>query len=213
MADIGINRWRNERSQDAERIPVLRPQLPATEHLLPYLRRIDASRIYTNWGPLVREFESRLAATWNLAPECVVSASSGTAALVGAILAVAGRATRERPLAVVPSFTFVATASAVQQCGFQPYFADVDAGSWMLDPLRLLQALPAGQVGLLVIVTAPFGRPVPQAPWRRFQASTGIRIVVGWRRQPRRPLASAAGTHRRDPGQPELSRDQELRRR
>ena len=33
------------------------PDLPSAEDVLPYLRRIDAERWYSNFGPLVREFE------------------------------------------------------------------------------------------------------------------------------------------------------------
>jgi len=42
-------------------IPVLRPLLPAAERLLPYLRAIDASRVYSNHGPLVTGLARRLA--------------------------------------------------------------------------------------------------------------------------------------------------------
>ena len=42
------------------RIPVLVPDLPEAEALMPWLARIDAARWYTNFGPLVREFETRL---------------------------------------------------------------------------------------------------------------------------------------------------------
>src|SRR5947209_1621371 len=44
-----------------ERVPALRPKLPSAERLLPYLRRIDANRVYANWGPLVEELEFRIA--------------------------------------------------------------------------------------------------------------------------------------------------------
>ena len=71
---------------EPNRIPVLRPQLPPAEQLLPVLKRIDEARIYTNWGPLSSELEGRLARTLRLPAGGVVSASSGTAALVGAIL-------------------------------------------------------------------------------------------------------------------------------
>ena len=37
----------------------MRPLLPTAERIEPYLRRIDASRIYTNHGPLVCELECR----------------------------------------------------------------------------------------------------------------------------------------------------------
>src|SRR6266478_4083507 len=42
-------------------IPVLRPRLPPAERLLPYLGRIDATRVYSNHGPLVSDLERRLA--------------------------------------------------------------------------------------------------------------------------------------------------------
>src|SRR5687768_8800347 len=102
-------------------IPVLRPQLPDAERLLPYLRRIDASRLYTKYGPLVTQLEARLTRHLALPAGGRASASSRTAGRVGAILAVAGRATGRRPLALVPDYTFVATAVAAEQCGFRPH--------------------------------------------------------------------------------------------
>ena len=76
---------------------------PHTDRLLPLLRRIDATRIYTNWAiASASELERRLSDHFGLVEGSVVSASSGTAALVGAILAMAGRATTERPFAIVP---------------------------------------------------------------------------------------------------------------
>ena len=49
------------RSGAHDGIPVLRPLLPRAERLLPYLRRIDETRIYSNHGPLSGELERRLA--------------------------------------------------------------------------------------------------------------------------------------------------------
>ena len=78
-------------SEHADRIPVLRPLLPDTGRLLSYLRRIDACRTCTNWGPLAPEFEAGLAAHLDLPSGWVTSAVSGTGALVGAILAATKR--------------------------------------------------------------------------------------------------------------------------
>ena len=77
-------------------IPVLRPRLPSAEQLLPYLRRIDATRVYTSWGPLALELEERLCRRFSLPRGGVVSAGSGTSALTAAILTAAGRATGGR---------------------------------------------------------------------------------------------------------------------
>ncbi len=158
-------------------IPVLRPRLPAFERLEPYLRRIDETRIYSNYGPLSLELERRLSSRLGLPEGGVTCAASGTAALAGAILAVAGRAPEARPLAVLPAFTFVATALAVEQCGYRGFLTDIDLQTWMLDADRLLSHPELHRVGLIVPV-APFGRPVPQEPWRRFREKTGIPVVI-----------------------------------
>ena len=50
-------------------VPALRPLLPTIDRLLPYLSRIDATRCYTNWGPLVSELEERLARKLHLRDE------------------------------------------------------------------------------------------------------------------------------------------------
>ena len=163
--------------QTREPIPVLRPRLPEAERLLPYLKRIDASRVYSNFGPLALELESRLIDRLGLPDLSVVSASSGFAAIVGAILAEAGRATAERPYALLPSFTFIATAAAAEQCGYQPLLADVDAHSWQLDPVATGAHPLLARCGV-VLPVAPFGRAVPLAGWQAFRDRTGVPVVV-----------------------------------
>jgi dTDP-4-amino-4,6-dideoxygalactose transaminase len=158
-------------------IPVYRPRLPDADRLLPYLRRIDDARIYTNWGPLATELETRLARHFGLPDHAVVSASSGTSALVGAILAGAGRATPERPLALLPAFTFVATAVAVEHCGYRPHLVDVEPGDWAVCLDRLVSHPRIDEVGLAIVV-APFGRTVAQDACFRFRERTGIPVVI-----------------------------------
>lgn len=173
----GMRHHRALTSARRDAVPVLRPSLATSDRLLPYLRRIDAARIYTNWGPLTRELEKRLQAHFGISAAAVVSASSGTAALIGGILATAGRATRRRPLAIIPAFTFVATAVAVEQCGFEPHVVDVDRETWQIDPERALSRSLVSRTGVVVPV-APFGRPVSQAAWRRFRDRTAIPVVI-----------------------------------
>lgn len=158
-------------------MPVLRPLLPTIDRLLPYLSRIDATRCYTNWGPLVSELEQRLADRFQLAGRAVVAASSGTTALVGAILASAGPARPERPFAILPAFTFVATALAVEQCGYDVHLVDVASEDWMLTAESLARHHLLERTGLVVTVSA-YGRPVAQEPWRRFRQATGIPVVI-----------------------------------
>jgi dTDP-4-amino-4,6-dideoxygalactose transaminase len=158
-------------------VQVMRPLLPTVDRLVPYLRRIDSSRVYSNFGPLTMEFQNRLSNYFGISHDCIVSASCGTTALMAAILATAGPATKDKPYALIPAFTFVATAIAVERCGYRAYFADIDANSWMLNPKRLFNHHLLQDVGVVVPV-APFGRPVPQFPWADFKRRTAIPVVI-----------------------------------
>ena len=94
------------------------PSLPTADDLLPYLRRIDANRWYSNFGPLVGEFEARIAASFAGAGDChVVSVSSCTAGIELALRALSLPA--GAPI-LVPALTFIATASAVRCAGLSP---------------------------------------------------------------------------------------------
>ena len=166
-----------KRQAPGDIVPVMRPMLPDAERLLPYLRRIDAARLYSNFGPLTIEFQNRLVELFGVRADGIVAASSGTAALMAAILATAGPATPKRPFALVPAFTFAATAVAAERCGYRGYLVDVDPHSWMLDPERLVSHPALHQVRVVVVV-APFGRPVVQSPWLAFQKRTGVPVVI-----------------------------------
>jgi dTDP-4-amino-4,6-dideoxygalactose transaminase len=83
----------------AVKIPLLVPDLPAAEDLLPYLRRIDASRWYTNFGPLVRELEAGIAAracAVGRPAQHAVSVSNASLGLEVALLALGRRAAAYR---------------------------------------------------------------------------------------------------------------------
>ena len=160
-----------------ERVTAYRPRLPDAQSLAPYLRRIDGTRIYSNHGPLVAELEQRLGERFGLGPQQLVCAASGTAALVAGILATAGRATPERPYALCPAYTFVGTASALEQCGYTPWLVDVDPETWQMDPAAMLAHPMLPRVGVVVPVAA-YGRAVPSAGWERFRQASGVAVVI-----------------------------------
>lgn len=68
-------------------VPVARPRLPPARAILPYLRRVDANRWYSNHEPLAMLFQSRLAAHWGVADQQVALLSNATSALTLALLA------------------------------------------------------------------------------------------------------------------------------
>jgi dTDP-4-amino-4,6-dideoxygalactose transaminase len=157
-------------------IPVMRPRLPAAERLLPYLKQIDAARIYSNFGPLARSFEQRLAAHFDLPETAVVTVANATLGLTLALLA---QQARPGALCVLPAWTFVASAHAVRLAGLVPYFVDVDARTWAIDAASMsdLIARAPAQVGAVMPVV-PFGQPIDFAAWDRFRACTGMPVVI-----------------------------------
>ena len=160
---------------ERELLPVYRALLPRAAALLPYLERVDENRWYTNRGELVQLLEARLAGLF--AAKTVMTAANGTAAIEGAILAHAGRATAARPLALMPAYTFVATASAVEACGYRPYLLDIDPATWSLD-CGNLAAHPALDRAGLIVPVAPYGRAIAQRDWSDVQKRTGVPVVI-----------------------------------
>jgi dTDP-4-amino-4,6-dideoxygalactose transaminase len=157
-----------------EKIPLLRPLLPSLESLEPYLREIDENRWYTNFGPLVKRFEDRLAEHFDVPRSRLVTFASGTTALSAALIAIGPKpGTR----CLVPAWTFVASAAAVCAANLVPHFIDILPGTWMPDPYELRRRADLADVGAVMLV-GPFGLPVDTAAWDAFSDDTGIPVVI-----------------------------------
>lgn len=157
-------------------IRVCEPRLPGPRALRPYLEEIDANRFYTNFGPLVRRFERRLAERFRVPEGASVTVGNGT---LGLVLALKAADLPPGSLCLLPSWTFCATAHAVVAAGLRPYFVDVHPDSWALEPrIALLEAARAPGPVRAVIPVAPFGAPLDVAAWDAFEEQTGIAVVI-----------------------------------
>jgi dTDP-4-amino-4,6-dideoxygalactose transaminase len=156
-------------------VPVARPRLPSAEAVFPYLQRIDAARWYSNFGPLLTEFEARLAARFPAGAE-VVTVANATQALTLTLKAMNLPA---NGYVATPAWTFVATAHAVIQAGLRPWFVDVDPDTWMMTP-EMIADLPAAvrEDLVAVIPVCAFGALGDLAAWRAFRQETGVPILL-----------------------------------
>lgn len=161
-----------DRDPPTETIKVLRPRLPTAAKLLPYLERIDDSRIYSNYGPLNAEFARRLGDLVGGSPTTLTS--NGTTAIE---LALRLRCD-QRGHCLMPAFTFIASAHAVCNAGLTPYLLETDPNSLALTPEIAAAALNSvpGPVAAVLVVSA-FGAPPDFAAWTAFEKEHGIPVV------------------------------------
>src|ERR1700674_1747850 len=157
-------------------LPIARPQLPSMEDLAPYLKMIDKSRVYSNFGPLVLSFETRLAAHFGVPEGAITTVANAT---LGLAIALAAQGARAGTLCAMPAWTFVASAHAATLAGLIPYFIDVDIKTWALDIDRIADAVSRAPAPVgAVMPVAPFGYPIDVAAWDRFRARTKLPVVI-----------------------------------
>lgn len=111
-----------------------RPNIGDRDRLRERIEDILDRRWLTNDGPYVKEFEERIAATIGV-KHCIATcnATSGLEILL--------RASDITADVIVPSFTFVATAHAVEWLGCTPVFCDVDRSTHTISVERLSSLL------------------------------------------------------------------------
>ncbi|WP_151085020.1 DegT/DnrJ/EryC1/StrS family aminotransferase [Nocardioides cynanchi] len=103
--------------------------------------------------------------------ECV-AVNSGTSALHLGLLA-AGIGPGDE--VVVPSFTFAATANAVALTGATPVFADIEPGTFGLDPRAVADAITERTVAIMPVHL--YGHPVQWAELERLAERHGLLLL------------------------------------
>lgn len=119
-----------------------RPNLPERQRLLDYIGDTFDRRWLTNFGPNVTELNRRVAE--RMAVKHCLCMCNGTIALEIAI-----RALELSGEVIVPAFTFVATAHALQWQGITPVFCDVDPVTHNLDPRRVEELITPRTTGMI----------------------------------------------------------------
>jgi perosamine synthetase len=116
-----------------EPIPAARPVIGDAE-IEAAVRVLQSGRVVQ--GPEVAAFEREFSAL--VAGRECVAVNSGTSALQLTLMALGIGPADE---VVVPSFSFAASANAVRLVGAQPVFADIEPGSFCLDPDAVAAAI------------------------------------------------------------------------
>jgi len=127
-----------------------RPNIGNRERFLERINDMLDRRWLTNRGPYVQEFEKKIGGL--IGVKHCIAMCNGTVALEIAI-----RATELTGEVIVPSFTFIATAHALQWQGITPVFCDIDANSHNIDPGRVEELITPRTTGIIGVHV--WGRP------------------------------------------------------
>ncbi len=127
-------------------------------------------------GPEITALEKRLGTLSETKHN--ISCSSGTDALT---LALMGLELKAGQGVIVPSFTFAASAEVMPAMGAIPIFAEVEAGTFNIDPAKLDDAFAAGKAAGIdvvgVIGVGLFGQPANYSAIRDFTNSNGLWLI------------------------------------
>ncbi len=126
----------------SEPLYVGRPNVGDRERFMERIGDILDRRWLTNQGIYVQEFEREVAVRAGVR-HCVAMCNATVA------LEIAIRALGMKGEVIVPSFTFVATAHALQWQEITPVFCDVDPRTHTLDPARVEELITPRTTGIL----------------------------------------------------------------
>ena len=130
-------------------IGIVRPVLPSFEEMAPGIEDMLASGMVTK-GQYLRAFEDAVAGHLGVKHAVGVSSCTTGLMLLYRGLGLTGEV-------VVPSFTFMATVSALVWAGLRPVFAEVDPGTYNLDPAAVDAAITPNTSA--IVAAHIFGNP------------------------------------------------------
>ena len=135
-----------------KRLPLILPNPPRLSAMTAELQAIEASGFYSNGGPVVRRLEAEMTARLFGGKGDTLAVGNATLGLMIAARHAVGKPGGEPRFALMPAFTFAATAHAAQWAGLTPLFCDIEAEGWTPSALAEEQALRrhGNRIGLIM---------------------------------------------------------------
>ncbi|WP_227698635.1 DegT/DnrJ/EryC1/StrS family aminotransferase [Sphingomonas hengshuiensis] len=158
-------------------LPLIAARPPRLSEMADALAAIETSGIYTNGGPVVRRFEAAIVERlYGGAGDCLAVPS----ATMGLMLAIRhAREGRSGDLALMPAFTFAATAHAALWAGLTPVLVDSNPDDWAACAAAEDAALRLhGERVAVIVPYDSFGTGIDLDRYARISGEHGAGIVV-----------------------------------
>ncbi len=144
------------------------PNIGDRDRLMARISDMLDRRWLSNHGPYVREFEQQVAEIVD-AKHCIALCNATTA------LQIAIRALGMTGEVIVPSFTFVATAHALQWQGITPVFCDIAPTTHNIDPALVESLITPRTTGIVAVHL--WGRPCQVQALEEIARKHGLKLV------------------------------------
>ena len=159
------------------KLPLIAPRPPRLSEMRDALRSIEDHGVFTNGGPVVRRFEAAALDHFFDGDGACLAVANATLGLMLAIRE--ARRSHSGTLALIPSFTFAATAHAAIWAGLTPVLCDMDPQSWAASAEAEEAALR--RYGDRIAVVVPydtFGAAIDLDRYDRLAERHGVGVVV-----------------------------------
>ena len=161
-----------------DRLPLIAPQPPKLSGMVQGLREIEDRGVYSNGGPVVRGFERDATAKLFGGQGDCVAVGNATLGLMLAIRQAAGPRAGTGAFALMPGFTFAATAHAAQWAGLTPLICDIDPEDWAASEEAEARAFDRyGDRIAVVMPYATFGAGIDLQRYGRYH-ERGVGVVI-----------------------------------
>ena len=136
-----------------------KPLLAPTKNLIKFLRQIDKTRYYSNFGPLYFKCKNLIEKKFDLKKNKVIFTNSAHSSIL-ACLYLIKKKTKNKYI-ITTSFNYFSAPQAILQTGFIPYFVDIKIENLQYDekdflniPNKILNNLAC------IVLPSPMGMPL-----------------------------------------------------
>ena len=162
------------------RVQFQRPDLPPAAEIERYFTLSRDAGWFSNDGPCLRLLADRISERLG-GVECIPVANA-TLGLMVALRAVTEQSPPAAREVVVPSFTYIASVSAILWAGLTPVFVDIDSDNWHVTPSALTAAIESrGSRLACALPCSTFGAAPPvgtRKAWEELAQRAGLPLVV-----------------------------------
>ena len=160
-------------------IPLMRPTPPRLSAAIDRLCQIEDSGIFSNFGPVNQEFEEAILSKLFQGQGSCLTVSNATIGLMLAVKRAVGITKPSRKYALMPSFTFAATAHAAIWCGLTPLLCDIDPDTWCMSRQAEAQLLGKYKDEIAVVLPyATFGYNLDLDHYKELSKAYRIPVVI-----------------------------------